>query len=53
MDDERKIVYIKSIINLWAPLLEKGQITLEEFKKEVIDAVQFHDKIKEQFCKGA
>ena len=45
MTAERKIAYMAAIVDIWAPLLANGHVTVDEFKKEIIGAVEFQEDL--------
>jgi hypothetical protein len=45
MPIERLSAYIASVMEVWMPLLINGTITPEEFKQEIIEAVEFKQKL--------
>ena len=40
MPTERLPAYVKAIINVWMPLVESGEISHEEFKEKIAEAME-------------
>jgi len=41
MTAERNTAYMSAIVDMWAPLLDMGLITIEEFNQKIVDGVEY------------